>query len=105
MLRPKQRPKTDLRSPEDDVLPRERSSVSVHQLDPKQAHVEPTRAPPNKEFQPRAVSARRDLFVTGLWVIPAVGILAYFVGAVATIAIASALVVALASWVQPPNVV
>ena len=101
VLRPKQRPKTELRSPEDDVLPRERSSVSFHQLGSKQACLEPTRVPQEKEFQPRAVSVGRDFFVTGLWVIPAIGIFAYFVGAMATIAVASALVVALALCLNP----
>ena len=57
--------------------------------------------PQKKEFQPRAVSVGRDLFVTGLWVIPAIGIFAYFVGAMATIAVASALVVALALCLNP----
>ena len=43
----------------------------------------------------RPVSAWRDLLVTALWVVPAVGVLAYFVGVVAAIATGSAIIVAL----------
>ena len=97
----KQRSKAELQSPEEAALPRERFNVSFHQFGSKQAHLEPTHVPQKKEVQPRAVSAGRDLFVTGLWFIPAIGILAYFVGAVATITVASVLVVALVLCLNP----
>ncbi len=101
MPHPKQRPKAELQSPEKEALARERFNVSFHQFGSKQAHIEPTHVPQKKEFQPQAVSGGRDLFVTGLWVIPVFGILAYVVGAEATITVASVLVVALALCLKP----
>jgi anti-sigma-K factor RskA len=44
----------------------------------------------------RGVSAWRDLFVTGLWVVPAIAGLAYWVSAIVAIAVVAAVVVALA---------
>ena len=69
---------------------------SVRQIRSSQAHLEPSCAQTENKSTPRSVPAWFDLLVTLLWIVATIGILAYFIGVVAAIAVALAIIVALA---------
>jgi len=94
--RSKKQLKPEPQDPEEEAPPRERLSGSDRQFGSSHAHFDPSRVKLKDKNPPRAVSVWLDLLTTALWVGPAVGILAYFVGVLAAIAIASAIIVALA---------
>lgn len=92
----KQEPRLEPFRSKEPTRPRDPLSVSGHQFGSR--HALPGTSPVQQEakYPPKTVSAWRDILVTTLWVVPVFGILAYFVGVVAAIAVASAIVVALA---------
>lgn len=92
----KQAPRLKPFSSKEATRPRDAPSVSVHQFGSRHAFLDTSPVRQEAKYPPRTVSAWRDILVTALWVVPAFGILAYFVGVVAAIAVAAALVVALA---------
>ena len=77
------------------VSPRDGLAEPVHQFGSEQAYVEASPVQENA-CPPRAVSAWLDLLVTLLWVVPAIGILAYFVGLIRALAVTCGIILVLA---------
>ena len=95
MQRSKKQLKPEPLSSETAASPSALLSDTVHQFGAGRTHFEPSPLQQQDKSPRRPVSAWRDLLVTALWVVPAIGVLAYFVGVVAAIAAGSAIIVAL----------